>query len=61
MTQPKRKNKMIRLQPKSKPAPRGQYLDVDEANFLINNDLPLNYKNGRKQFNRKNNGKKVKQ
>ena len=51
---------MIRLQPKSKPAPRGQYLDVDEANFLINNDLPLNYKNGRKQFNKSNNGKGVK-
>jgi len=58
--QPKRKNKMIRLNPKSKPTPKGQYMDVDEANFLINNDLPINYKNGRKQFNKNNNGKKVK-
>ena len=61
MTTPKkRKNKMIRLNPKAKPAPKGQYLDVDEANFLINNDLPLNYKNGRKQFSKKNNGEEVK-
>ena len=51
---------MIRLKPKAKPTPKGQYLDVDEANFLINNDLPINYKNGRKQFSRSNNGKKVK-
>lgn len=58
--QPKRKNKMIRLEKKAKPTPKGTMLDVDYANYLINNDLPINYDNGRKQFSKSNNGKKVK-
>ena len=56
----KRKNKMVRLNPKEKTPIKGKYPNIDEMNFLINNDLPLNNENGRKQFNKKNNGKGVK-
>ena len=52
----KRKNKMVRLNPKEKPPIKGKYPNIDEINFLINNDLPLN----NEKFNRKNNGKGVK-
>ena len=58
--QPKRKNKMIRLEKKAKPTPKGTIIDVDYANYLINNDLPINYDNGKKRFNKSNNGKDVK-
>ena len=34
MTQPKRKNKMIRLKPKAKPTPKGTIIDVDYANYF---------------------------
>ena len=52
----KRKNKMVRLNPKEKPPIKGKYPNIDEINFLINNDLPLN----NEKFNRKNNGTGVK-
>ena len=52
----KRKNKMVRLNPKEKPPIKGKYPNIDEMNFLINNDLPLN----NEKFNRKNNGTGVK-
>lgn len=51
---------MIRLKPKAKPTPKGTIIDVDYANYLINNDLPINYDNGKKRFNKSNNGKDVK-
>lgn len=60
MPQPKRKNKMVRLIKKSTKPTKAHYPNVDEMNFLINNDLPLNYKNGRERFSKSNNGKDVK-
>ncbi len=57
---PQRRNKIIRLNPKTKPTPTGQHMEVEEANFLINNDLPIDYRKERKQFSKSNNGKKVK-
>ena len=57
----KRRNSMVRLNPKQKSvSPKGEYVDIDEATFIIENNLPLNYKNGRKRFNKSNNGKGVK-
>ena len=56
----KRRNSMIRLNPKQKSAPKGKYPDVEEVEFLINNNLPFSYENKREQFNKKNNGKGVK-
>jgi hypothetical protein len=47
---------MVRLNPKEKSPIKGKYPNIDEMNFLINNDLPLN----NEKFNRKNNGKGVK-
>ena len=51
---------MVRLVKKSIKSTKAHYPNIDEMNFLINNDLPLNYKNGRKRFNKANNGKDVK-
>jgi hypothetical protein len=51
---------MVRLNPKDKPPIKGKYPNIDEIDFLINNDLPLNNENGRKQFSKKNNGEEVK-
>jgi len=56
----KRRNNMVRLNPKDKPPIKGKYPNIDEIDFLINNNLPLNNENGRKQFSKKNNGEEVK-
>jgi hypothetical protein len=42
---------MIRLKPKKGIFNKATYIDVDKANFLIYNDLPLNYKHGTRQKN----------
>ena len=56
--QPKRKNKMVRLTPKSKPQQKAVVYDIDRVNWLINNNQSL-IEDGKFKFNRKNNGKKT--
>jgi hypothetical protein len=57
--QPKKKNKMVRLTPKSKPPQKAVVYDIDRVNWLINNNQSLIEDNGKHKFSRKNNGKKT--
>jgi len=57
--QPKKKNKMVRLTPKSKPQKKAEVYDIDKVNWLINNNQSLIEENGKFKFSRKNNGKKT--
>lgn len=57
--QPKRKNKMVRLTPKSKPQRKAVVYDIDRVNWLINNNQSLIEDNGKHKFSRKDNGTKT--
>ena len=57
--QPKKKNKMVRLTPKSKPPQKAVVYDIDRVNWLINNNQSL-IEDGKYKFSGKNNGKKIK-
>ena len=57
--QPKKKNKMVRLTPKSKPQKKALVYDIDKVNWLINNNQSLIEENGKYKFSRKNNGEKT--
>ena len=57
--QPKKKNKMVRLTPKSKPQKKAVVYDIDRVNWLINNNQSLIGDNGKFKFSRKNNGEKT--